>query len=74
MLELIGAVATVLAVTGVLFNNRRCRICFIFWFASNSVTLILHADVGLWSLVVRDAIFIALAVEGWLRWGLEKKA
>jgi len=69
MTELIGSIATVLAIIGVVGNNRRLRWCFLLWMVSNSLTLVIHAQTGVWSLVVRDAVFLVLAVEGWHRWG-----
>lgn len=69
MLEIIGTIATVLAVTGVVLNNRRLRCCFLLFLLSNSGSLIIHAQTGIWSLVARDVIFLVLAVEGWIRWG-----
>ena len=71
MLETIGTIATVLAITGVLANNRRLRWCFVVWMVSNSLTAGIHAYAGIWSLFVRDAIFLILAVEGWKKWGKE---
>jgi hypothetical protein len=35
MLEAIGYISTVLAITGVIFNNRKMRICFYIWLISN---------------------------------------
>jgi nicotinamide riboside transporter PnuC len=69
MLEAIGTLATVLAVMGVRHNNNRRRVCFLFWIVSNSLGLAIHLAVGPWALVVRDAIFLALAVQGWVKWG-----
>ena len=69
MIEIIGTIAMILAVTGVLANNRRLRWCFIVFFVSNSLALFIHINVDVWSLVVRDTIFIILAVEGWIKWG-----
>ena len=71
MTELIGSIATVLAIIGVVGNNRRLRWCFLLWMVSNSLTLVIHAQTGVWSLVVRDVVFLILAVEGWVRWGKE---
>jgi len=68
-IEIIGTIATVLAVGGVLANNRRLRWCVIAWMVSNSLTLGIHAYMAIWSLAVRDAIFLILAVEGWIKWG-----
>ncbi len=69
MIEIIGTIAMILAVTGVLANNRRLRWCFIVFFVSNTMALVIHISVDVWSLVVRDSIFIILAVEGWIKWG-----
>lgn len=69
MLEIIGTIATILAISGVLANNRRLRWCFIIWGASNSLSLVIHVYTPIWSLVVRDAIFLILAFEGWKKWG-----
>ena len=69
MIELTGTIATVLAVLGVVLNNRRMRICFAIWLVSNTLSLVIHVDAALWSLAARDAIFIVLAVDGWVRWG-----
>ncbi|KKN22334.1 hypothetical protein LCGC14_0916000 [marine sediment metagenome] len=73
MIEIIGVFATILAVTGVLANNRRLRWCFIVWMVSNSLTAGIHAYAGIWSLLVRDVIFLALAVEGWRMWKKKEK-
>lgn len=67
--EIIGIVATILAVISVVANNRRLRWCFIVWMVSNSLTLGIHAHAAIWSLLARDMIFLVLAVEGWIRWG-----
>ena len=69
MIEIIGIIATVLAVVGVLANNRRLRWCFIIWIFSNALSLAIHVDAAIWSLAVRDAVFLVLAVEGWVKWG-----
>ena len=68
MVELIGTIATILAVTGVVLNNRRLRVCFLLWLLSNSLSLVIHAQTPVWSLVARDGIFLILAVEGWFKW------
>jgi len=69
MTELIGFTAGALAVLGVVLNNHRLRACFIVWLVSNAITAGLHSYAGLWSLAVRDVIFFALAVHGWVKWG-----
>lgn len=69
MIELMGTLATILAVTGVLANNRRLRWCFILWIVSNGLSAGIHADAGIWSLFGRDVIFFVLAIEGWIIWG-----
>lgn len=69
MIEIFGIVAVAMAVVGVMANNRRLRWCFVLWLVSNGLTLAIHVDSAIWSLAARDAIFIALAVEGWFKWG-----
>lgn len=69
MIEIIGTISTVLAIVGVLANNRRLRWCFLLWMVSNAMSLVIHANAGIWSLAGRDAVFLVLAVEGWIRWG-----
>ena len=72
MIELIGSIATALAITGVFLNNHRRRTCFLVWFVSNAASLGLHLHAGLYSLAVRDAAFLLLAVHGWVLWGRKK--
>jgi nicotinamide riboside transporter PnuC len=67
-LEILGTVATVLAVVGVVLNNHKVIHCFLFWLISNSLTLYLHLRGRMWSLAVRDAVFLGLAVAGWFQW------
>lgn len=67
-MEIIGLVTTTLAIAGCWFNNRRRRICFVVWGVSNLLSLGLHLDAAIWSLALRDAAFVVLAVEGWVRW------
>ena len=68
MIELIGSIATVIAIIGVIANNRKLRWCFLLWMISNAMSLIIHFDAGIWSLVARDAVFLVLAVEGYCKW------
>jgi nicotinamide riboside transporter PnuC len=72
MIETIGIISTILAITGVILNNRRLKICFLLWLISNGLSLIIHAQAGIWSLTIRDGIFLILAVEGWFKWGIIK--
>lgn len=65
MIELIG---TILAVVGVLANNRRFRWCFLLWMVSSLIFLAIDLHTGVISFVLRDAIFFLLAVEGWRKW------
>lgn len=67
-IELVGLLATALAIVGVVANNRRKRVCFVLWLFSNAMTLAIHVHAGIWSLAVRDAIFLVLAVEGLILW------
>lgn len=68
MIEIAGTIAMVLAVGGVLLNNRKMIACFPIWMVSNAICLGIHATTGVVMLAVRDAVFIALAIAGWRRW------
>jgi nicotinamide riboside transporter PnuC len=67
-LEIWGAIATVAAVIGVLMNNAKLIWCFPLWICSNGITLYLHVRKRIFSLAIRDAIFLVLAVIGWIMW------
>ena len=68
MIEVIGTVTMILAIAGVLLNNRRLRACFIVWMFSNALSFWIHLQAGILSLCLRDAIFLALAIEGLWMW------
>ena len=68
MIELIGAIVTIVAVTGVILNNRKCQWCFVLWMVSNTLSAFIQYSVGPWPLVVRDLIFLILAAEGYFLW------
>jgi nicotinamide riboside transporter PnuC len=69
MIEILGVLATILAVLGVMLNNRQRIECFKLWIVSNSLSLAIHLVTGTWSLAVRDAIFAVMAVAGKRQWG-----
>ena len=68
MMEFIGVITTCLAVLGCKLNNDKLVACFYVWMVSNLLSLGLHWHCGLWSLMCRDAIFIALGIEGIIKW------
>ncbi|MFA5377673.1 MAG: nicotinamide mononucleotide transporter [Dehalococcoidia bacterium] len=68
MIEIVGIIASVLAIAGVVLNNRKVRWCFVIWMVSNAMTIGIHIHAGIWSLAGRDAVFFLLAVEGFLLW------
>ena len=67
-IETLGFAATVLAVAGVVLNNRKYIACFYFWLVSNWLSAMVHWQSGIYSLLVRDAIFMLLALEGIYQW------
>ena len=68
MIELLGTLAMLIAISGVCLNNRKIIWCFPLWLVSNTLTLYVHLDAGIVSLVLRDAVFLGLAVHGWRHW------
>ncbi len=65
-----GWLAMALSVVGVVLNNYRLWPCFLPWIVSNGISAMLHARRGtrIWSLFVRDLIFLALSVVGLWQW------
>jgi len=68
MAETLGWIVTVVAVAGVVLNNRRHRACFVLWLASNVISAGIHLSAGMLALTVRDAVFFALAIHGLVCW------
>jgi nicotinamide riboside transporter PnuC len=68
MLEVVAFIATVLAVYGVLLNNRKSSMCFKLWIVSNLLSAGIHCFTGPVMLVIRDLIFLILAFEGMILW------
>jgi len=73
--EIIGWLATVGAIGGVILNNYRHRVCFIVWLCTNAASCALHlrgymlGDGAMLALACRDAVFLGLAAQGWFLWG-----
>lgn len=68
MVEVLGTIATALAIGGVILNNRKIIFCFYLWLVSNFITAMIHYNAGIFSLLIRDLIFLVLATEGIYRW------
>jgi nicotinamide riboside transporter PnuC len=67
-IELIGTLAMIAAIGGVLCNNRRLIVCFPIFLFSNFLSFIVHHQTAVNSLMVRDAVFFVLAIHGWVAW------
>jgi len=68
MAELIGALSAILAVIGVVLNNRKLTACFYLWLLSNALSAYLHLSADMLSLAGRDVVFFVLAAEGLYQW------
>ena len=68
ILELLGTISGILAVTGVILNNHKLIGCFKLWLLSNTLSLYCHISADMYSLAGRDGIFLILAVHGWMKW------
>jgi len=66
--EIISFIASGIAITGVILNNRMSITGFKFWWISNLMSAFLHCQPGLYSLMIRDLVFFLLAVVGFVKW------
>ena len=50
VIEIVGIITTVIAIGGVVLNNRRKRLCFVLWGVSDTLSALihLHKDRGHW--------------------------
>lgn len=71
--EIIGGIATVIAIVGVILNNHRLAACFYVWLVSNAISAGLHLNAGMYALAGRDVIFFGLAIHGLTVWTTKKK-
>lgn len=67
-MTIFGIITTVLAVCGVVLNNRLDIRCFYVWMVSNVISTIIHIISGLWPLAIRDIIFCVLCIDGYKKW------
>ena len=74
MIEILGTITLVFAVTGVVLNNKLRIECFYLWLVSNALSAILHMNAAMWSLALRDLIFLVLAVHGIYSWRKLKRS
>jgi nicotinamide riboside transporter PnuC len=72
--QILGAIATILAVTGVVLNNRKLIACFYLWLVSNAISGYLHYDASLHALLVRDILFSLLAIDGIYNWKTKRES
>ena len=68
MIELLGTIAGILAIAGVILNNHIDRRCFYLWMISNLMFFLIHVNADLISLAVRDLAFTVLAFHGLYKW------
>ena len=68
MIELIGYISAVIAIYGVWLNNHKNALCFRLWLFSNSLSIGIHLYAGIYSLALRDLVFLGLAIHGLIKW------
>lgn len=66
--RIVEIVAMTLAIVGVFFNNEKMGVCFPIWIVSNVLAGYLHWRVGYRWMLTGDAVFIVLAIVGWIKW------
>jgi nicotinamide riboside transporter PnuC len=73
-MEVLGWIGTLVAVVGVVLNNRLRIEGFCVWWVSNVLFAVIHAAAGMVAMTVRDLVFLGLAVHGFIVWRKKQKA
>jgi len=68
ILEIIGFIAGVLGVIGVVLNNYKLIWCFPLWLVGNALSAGIHVYTGVYTMALRDAAFFVLSIHGWRHW------
>lgn len=53
---------------GQMLVNRQLIGGYYFWSISNVLLVVLHISLGMWILVMLHAIYLALCIDGMIRW------
>ena len=64
----IEVIVLILAIIGVVLNNRMIILCFPIWMISNVLAGYVHAAGGMYGMLTRDAAFFVLCIHGWASW------
>lgn len=72
MLEIVGWIGSILAITGSCLNARALRVGFLFYIASNIVLLCVGWYKGEMYNVCLFASFLFIASYGYVRWGRQQ--
>ena len=65
---IVEIIVLILAVLGVVFNNKKVILCFPIWMISNAMAGYIHMDGQLYGMLVRDLAFFVLCIQGWYCW------
>lgn len=67
-MNLISWLFAVIALTGVVLNVQKLKICFWFWIVSNSGNAVYAASKGAWSLMVLFLFYLVFSIWGVIKW------
>ena len=67
-MDLIGWIAAVASLTGVVLNIRHDRRCFVVWGVTNAAWVIVDASAGVYSQAALQAVYCGMSVWGWRKW------
>lgn len=73
IVEIIGAIATFIAIYAVWLNTKANKSSFLLFMVSNALIGGLHLYDGRMSLMAGDAVFFGLAFVGYNRWSRQEK-
>jgi nicotinamide riboside transporter PnuC len=73
MLEVIGYLATMIALTGVVLNVKKIGTCFILWSISNLIFAVLNGIHHRWYEVILFTVQFFIALWGLYEWVIKQK-
>ena len=71
-MELLGWIATILSITGIVLNAKKIIYCWPIWLVSNILWIIYNIQLKELSPIVLWVVFFMFNIYGWIEWNKSK--